>query len=67
MLVAVAGLFGDRLLSLGFADAALIGPLAFVLVAVTVVLHGFTLKPFARFLGLTEADSPGVLIVGGSA
>jgi len=67
VLVAVAGLFGDRLLGLGFADAALIGPLAFVLVAVTVVLHGFTLKPFARFLGLTGADSPGVLIVGGSA
>lgn len=66
VLVAVAGLFGDRLLNLGFADAALIGPLAFVLVAVTVVLHGFTLKPFARFLGLTGADSPGVLIVGGS-
>ena len=67
VLVAVAGLFGDRLLGLGFADAALIGPLAFVLVAVTVVLHGFTLKPFARFLGLTGVDSPGVLIVGGSA
>jgi NhaP-type Na+/H+ or K+/H+ antiporter len=66
VLVAVAGLFGDRLLNLGFADAALIGPLAFVLVAVTVVLHGFTLKPFARLLGLTGADAPGVLIVGGS-
>ena len=67
VLVAVAGLFGDRLLNLGFEDAALIGPLAFVLVAVTVVLHGFTLAPFARFLGLTGADTPGVLIIGGSA
>ncbi len=67
VLVAVAGLFGDRLLNLGFQDAALIGPLAFVLVAVTVVLHGFTLTPFARFLGLTGADIPGVLIIGGSA
>ena len=67
VLVAVAGLFGDRLLNLGFTDAALIGLLAFVLVAVTVVLHGFTLAPFARFLGLTEADAPGVFIIGGSA
>ncbi len=67
VLVAVAGLFGARLLDLGFEDAALIGPLAFVLVAVTVVLHGFTLAPFARFLGLTGADTPGVLIIGGSA
>lgn len=67
VLVAVAGLFGDRLLGLEFADAALIGPLAFVLVAVTVVLHGFTLAPFARFLRLASAETPGVIVIGGSA
>ena len=66
VLIAVAGLFGDRLNALGFEDAALIGPLAFVLVAVTVVLHGFTLAPFARFLGLTGASTPGVILIGGS-
>lgn len=66
VLVAVAGLFGDRLIELGIADAALIGPLAFVLVAFTVVLHGFTLKPVASWLGLTGAAAPGVIIVGGS-
>ena len=66
VLVAVAGLFGDRLLNLGFEDAALIGPLAFALVAVTVVLHGFTLAPVARWLGLTGADTPDVIVVGGS-
>ena len=66
VLVAVAGLFGERLLDLGFEDAALIGPLAFALVAVTVVLHGFTLAPFARLLGLTGADTPGVIIIGGA-
>ncbi len=66
VLVAVAGLFGERLLALGFEDAALIAPLAFVLVAGTVVLHGFTLAPFARFLGLTGSDTPGVVIIGGS-
>lgn len=67
VLVAVAGLFGERLLGLGLEDAALIGPLAFVLVAFTVILHGFTLAPFARWLGLTGADKPGVIVIGGSA
>ena len=66
VLVAVAGLFGERLLSLGFEDAALIAPLAFALVAVTVVVNGFTLAPFARLLGLTGADTPGVVVIGGS-
>lgn len=66
VLVAVAGLFGERLVNLGISDGAQVGPLAFVLVAVTVVAHGFTLKPFARWLGLTGADTPGVVIIGGS-
>lgn len=67
VLIAVAGLFGERLLEIGIEDAALIAPLAFVLVAVTVVLHGFTLAPFARFLGLTGSTTQGVILVGGSA
>lgn len=66
VLIAVAGLFGDRLQNLGYADAALIAPLAFVLVTVTVVVHGFTLAPVARALGLTGASIPGVILVGGS-
>ena len=66
VLVAVAGLFGERLAQLGLPDAGLIAPLAFVLVAFTVVLHGFTLAPFARALGLTGADTPGVILVGGA-
>lgn len=66
VLVAVAGLFGERLTGAGIEDAALIGPLAFVLVLSTVVLHGFTLTPLARALGLSGSETPGVLIVGGS-
>ena len=66
VLVAVAGLFGERLAALGIADGARIGPLAFALVAATVVLHGFTLTPLARALGLTAGATPGVLILGGS-
>jgi NhaP-type Na+/H+ or K+/H+ antiporter len=66
VLVAVAGLFGDRLAEIGVADGALVGPLAFVLVATTVVFHGFTLRPIAKALGLTGAAQPGILLVGGN-
>ncbi len=66
VLVAVAGLFGERLVALGVADGAQIGALAFILVAVTVVQNGFGLKPLARALGLAASDTPGVLLVGGS-
>ncbi|NIY73125.1 sodium:proton antiporter [Marivivens donghaensis] len=66
VLVAVAGLFGERLQSMGLEDGALVGPLAFALVAATVVLHGFTLGPLARALGLSGSGAAGVIIVGGS-
>lgn len=66
VLVAVAGLFGDRLVQAGIEDAAQISSLAFALVAGTVVLHGFTLKPVARLLGLNASTTPGVLLVGGN-
>ncbi len=66
VLVAVSGIFAERLVAEGVQDGALIAPMAFVLVLVTVVLHGFTLAPLARRLGLTSGEKPGVLIVGGS-
>ncbi|MET4103076.1 NhaP-type Na+/H+ or K+/H+ antiporter [Roseovarius sp. MBR-78] len=67
VLVAVAGLFGERLVALGFEDAARLTPLAFALVAATVVLHGFALAPLGRALGLAQKGPPGVIVVGGSA
>ena len=66
VLMAVAGLFGERLAALGIADAHLIGPLAFVLVAATVIVHGFALTPLARALGLSMGNAGGVLLIGGS-
>ncbi len=66
VLLAISGLFADRLVSEGIADGAVLAPLAFALVVATVVLHGFTLKPVARRLGLTSGEAPGVIIVGGS-
>ena len=67
VLVAVAGLFGERLVALGYEDAARLAPLAFALVAATVVLHGFALGPMGRALGLAQKGPPGVILVGGSA
>ena len=66
VLVAVAGLFGQRLAEAGIEDGARMGPLAFILVLSTVVLHGFTLAPLGRWLGLANKEKPGLLIVGGS-
>jgi len=44
--VAVSGLFGARVAELGYADGAALAPLAFALVATTVVLHGFSAPPW---------------------
>jgi len=66
VLVAVAGLFAQRLYADGVEDAARLTPIAFALVAATVILHGFTMSPMARALGLSAAQVPGVLIAGGS-
>ena len=48
-----------------FPGAEAIVPLAFAMVFATVVLHGFTIGPWARFLGLSKKKGkPGVLVVG---
>ena len=64
--VAVAGLFGALLTEHGVADAHRLIPLAFAIVFVTVILHGFTIGPLSRVLNLSAAGPLGVLIVGGS-
>jgi len=64
--VAVSGLFGARLVELGVEDGAALAPLAFVLVAATVVAHGFSMVPLARFFDLTSTRPMGVIIVGSS-
>ncbi|MEM7766089.1 MAG: sodium:proton antiporter [Pseudomonadota bacterium] len=68
--VAVSGLFSTLLIDLGrnssfdIYGAEQIAPLAFAMVFSTVVLHGFTIGPMARWLGLARKGKPGVLIVG---
>jgi len=71
--VAVSGLFGSLLVDLSregrffFSGADQITPLAFAMVFTTVVLHGFTIGPLARSLGLARKEKPGLLIVGANA
>ncbi len=70
--VAVSSLFATLLSDLGrqgdskfsFSGADQITPLAFAVVFTTVVLHGFTIGPLARQLGLARKEKPGVLLVG---
>ncbi len=64
--VAVAGLFGTTLGSMGVQDADRMIAYTFAVVAATILLHGFTLGPLARILDLRSADRPGVLFVGAS-
>jgi NhaP-type Na+/H+ or K+/H+ antiporter len=62
----VAGLAGERLHVVGYPGAELVMPAVFVLIAATMVLHGFSLRPLARRLGLTLGDAPGLAIIGAS-
>ena len=62
--VAVSGLFAGTLVQVGVEDGARLAPLAFLVVLVTVILHGFSLRPVANRLGITSDEPDGFLIVG---
>ncbi|WP_370337845.1 cation:proton antiporter [Parvularcula marina] len=65
--VAVSGLFAASMTpENGFENGHLMVPLAFAMVFATVILHGFTITPLGKFLGLASDAPPGVLIVGAS-
>ncbi|MEL7491805.1 MAG: sodium:proton antiporter [Pseudomonadota bacterium] len=64
--IAVSSFFGASLIDAGYADGERMISLAFAIVFATVVLHGFTIGPLAKALGLASRDRPGVLIVGAS-
>lgn len=64
---AVAGVAGPRLSEAGYAGADLIQPTVFAVIVATVLLHGFSLAPLARRLGLsTAAESQRLAVVGAS-
>lgn len=63
--VAVAGFFATELAAQGRMDAAILTPLAFTMVFATVIVHGFSIAPLAKALGLSRANGPqGLLLVG---
>ena len=64
---AIAGVAGERLAGAGYSDARLVLPLVFAIIASTVLLHGLSLAPLARRLGLASGGRGGLLIVGASA
>ncbi len=63
---AMAGLFTPQLIQFGFPGAEQLLPLVFVLIVITVVLHGLSIKWLARKLGLASDNPHGLLIVGAS-
>jgi NhaP-type Na+/H+ or K+/H+ antiporter len=63
---AIAGVAGERLAAAGYPDARLVLPLVFAVIASTVLLHGLSLAPMARWLGLASGGRGGLLIVGAS-
>ncbi|MFB6259612.1 MAG: cation:proton antiporter, partial [Thiohalorhabdaceae bacterium] len=61
---AMAGVLGPALVANGYEDARLLLPLVFGVILLTVLVHGFTIRPLARWLDLVAARRDGVLIVG---
>ncbi|MDZ7790915.1 MAG: sodium:proton antiporter [Xanthomonadales bacterium] len=61
---ATASIFGPALVAAGYPEAEILMPLVFLVILVTVVLHGVTLGPLARRFGLAAEEENGLLIVG---
>ncbi len=62
---AVASVFAIRLADAGYAQAELLVPLTFVIIAGTVTVYGLTASPVARWLKVADPDPQGILMVGG--
>lgn len=60
----VAGVCGTQLRSVGVPDASCVMPAVFTVIASTMILHGFSLRPLGRRLRLTFPAQSGVAIVG---
>ncbi len=63
---ASAGAFAPAMMEAGYAGAELLVPAVFLVIFATVILHGFSLGPLARRLGLRAEGSGRVLLVGAS-
>ncbi|WP_061961215.1 cation:proton antiporter [Demequina flava] len=63
---ATAGIFGPELIEAGYDDGDVFLPTVFLVIIVTVIVHGFTIGPLSRKLGLSAGPANGLLIVGAS-
>lgn len=61
---AIAAIFADKLVDVGYSEAALLVPLTFFIIIGTVVLQSSTARLVARWLGVAEPPARGFLIVG---
>ena len=64
---AISAIFAERLLAVGYEEAALLVPLTFSMIIGTVVLQSSTARLLARWLGVAEPPPRGYLIVGANA
>jgi NhaP-type Na+/H+ or K+/H+ antiporter len=63
---AVASVFAIRLNELGYPQAQIMVPVAFVVITATVLIYGLSAPILARVLKVAAPDPSGVLLVGGS-
>jgi len=63
---AISALFAIKLEAAGFSQAGLLVPLTFLVIIGTVVLQSSTAGPIAKWLGVSEPDPKGILIIGAS-
>lgn len=64
--VAIAGLFATKLSEQGIADGDKILAFTIIVVAATIVVHGFGISYLAKVLNLRSTSKPGILLVGGN-
>lgn len=63
---AVSAVFAIDLVAAGYADAARLAPLTFLVIVATVAVYGLTAAPLARALGLAQSSPQGVVVLGAS-
>ncbi len=61
---AIAAIFSEKLVAMGYSEAAYLIPLTFWIIIGTVVLQSATARPLALLLGVAEPDRNGFLILG---
>lgn len=61
---AIAALFALKLEKAGFAGADILVPLTFTVIIATVLLQSLTARPIAQWLGVSEPEPKGFLIIG---